>query len=69
MTPEEKLIARLTDQYVGKKIEVYDGEGKRWAGMCESISVRPLLPSWGLVVCIGRTPVTNVDFTTIKLIE
>jgi hypothetical protein len=54
---------------VTKKIEVYDGEGVRWVGICQSISVRPLVPSWGLVVVIDRTPITNVDFTSIKLIE
>jgi hypothetical protein len=69
MNPEQRLLEQLVNQYVTKKIEVYDGEGVRWVGICQSISVRPLVPSWGLVVVINRTPITNVDFTSIKLVE
>jgi hypothetical protein len=59
-----------TEEFVGKKITFKDEKGEKYEGICESINSNHFFTSWGTVVTFeDRTPVTNVDVNTIKLIK
>lgn len=60
-------IQNLQNLYLGKKIEVIDEKGNRHVGKCGFIGYNPYFPSYGFQVTLSRTPVTNVDYKTIKL--
>ena len=67
---------QLQYKFLGKKIQVpnthYTGFGIRGgtiSGVCTFIGYNPNFPSWGLQVTINRMPITNVDASTIKLID
>ena len=72
----EMTDKELKDTYLGKRIEVpykYPipniGSGKETvAGICKNIGHNPSLPSWGIVVVIGRLPIPNVDPLKIKIL-
>lgn len=60
----------LQGKYLGKRIEVpMSGCEKGICGICQSIGHNPHLPSWNIVVVIGRMPISNVDILTIKLLD
>lgn len=73
----DKFVKELQDKFLGKRISVpwtnTTGFGTKIpndtvVGICEFIGPNPLFPSWGLQVTIGRMPITNVDYTKIKLV-
>lgn len=65
----------LQDRYLGQKVRIpfhhpmgVGSDNKTITGICKFIGHNPHLPSWGLQLTIGRTPVPNVDETTIEII-
>lgn len=68
----------LKDKYLGKRISVpwkhpnpllRGDRNDNVTGICKNIGHNSKLPSWGLVVVIGRFPISNVDYTQIKIIN
>lgn len=67
----------LKDKYLGKRISVpwthpepkVGSREDSVTGICKNIGHNPSLPSWGLVVVIGRFPIQNVDYSQIKILE
>lgn len=68
-TISQEIVNQLQEQFLGKIIELTDSKGQKWAGICEFIGTNPFIPSWGLQVTIGRTPITNVRINDIHLIK
>lgn len=65
----EDVLKHLEETFKGKRISVVDGKGETWVGECYFIGHNPYLPSWGLQVTLGRTPISNVILSSIKLVE
>ena len=63
---EEKEL----NQFIGKKISFQDTAGVKFEGICDTIGYNQMLPSWELQITLDdRTPISNVNFKTIKIIE
>lgn len=71
MTAE--FIKQLQNKYLGKTITIpFVREGKIYnedtiTGICNFIGPNSHLPKWELQITIDRTPISNVDYTKIKL--
>jgi len=68
----KEVLQELEDKFLGKKITVPFDKGvgaNTLTGKCTFIGYNPLLPTWGLQVTIERTPVTNVNHSSIRLAE
>lgn len=66
----------LQEKYLGKRIQIpysylnnIGSSRPTVEGICKFIGHNPNFPSWGIQVTIERMPVTNVDISTIKIIE
>lgn len=59
------------EQFVGKEISFEDESGEKFEGTCETIkSSHFFFSSWkAYIIFDDRTPVTNVNLETIKIIK
>ena len=69
----EETIEEIRQSLIGKRIHVQytDTKGKRKEaeGICQYFGYNKFFPSWKLQVTIGRTPITHLELSDIKLIE
>lgn len=61
-------VKELQDKFLNKNISVMENNGKITGGLCTFIGYNEFIPSWGLQVTLSRTPVTNFELKSIKLI-
>lgn len=70
---EQKLtqqqISDLKKRFQGKRVSLVDGKGEKWVGEVWFIGYNPFFPTWELQVTLGRTPITNVDPKSIRVLE
>lgn len=58
------------NNYTNKKITFQNKEKEKFEGICEKIGPNQFFSSWGIVIILNdRTPISNVDINTIKIIK
>lgn len=58
------------NDYINKKITFQNEEKEKFEGICEKICTNKFFPSWGIVIILNdRTPISNVNIDTIKIIK
>lgn len=62
-----KQISELKTKFLGKKITFRDTNGVKHVGTSDFIGYNEFFPMWGLQITIDRTPITNVNHSTIQL--
>lgn len=63
----DEEIKRLSDEFLGKRVDVRDERGVRHTGTLDFVGYNRFLPEWGFQVTLSRTPHDHVVPESIEL--
>lgn len=63
------IISQIQSDLLGKRIKFSTKSGKSYKGTCDFIGYNKYFPSWELQITIDRTPIPNVLFNSIELLD
>jgi hypothetical protein len=59
-------IKRIKKELLGERVCVESSNGETFCGILKFIGYNKFIPSWGIQVTIDRTPLSNINISTIK---